>query len=393
MSDLRRVLEEAIVAHPDDLSAHLAYADYLAEQGDPRGELIQVQLAREGTEKGSERDRELLHRERMLMTHERQWLGELAAPLLDKNVEAYRHYYGLIHRWSWWRGWLEEVHCWQYNRTITRALARCPMARILRRLSLGETGYETNSRGLSEEDVPSDAEFPALYPLQKAPFLDQLIYFRLGEEVNFDQGSYNCRTYGEGVDLLIERMSRVQELHLLAREMNLERIFSLQNLTSLRTLVVYHHAETYPVDILARNAALVALETLRLHPAHTEEEEGYLPLEVVRELLHSRQLPSLKHLHLHASSMGDRGCAEIVGSGILRRLETLDLRYGCVSDEGVRLLLSSLDIRGLKSIYLDNNELTEVGCRLLEESGLPDISCESQAEPGSGAYLFSGDME
>src|SRR4051794_41971085 len=43
----REMLEAAIAADFDDLAAHAAYADLLAEQGDPRGEYIQLHLALE----------------------------------------------------------------------------------------------------------------------------------------------------------------------------------------------------------------------------------------------------------------------------------------------------------------------------------------------------------
>src|SRR5262245_49906399 len=43
----RQALEEALAEGPDDLAAHGAYADWLAEHGDARGELMQVQLALE----------------------------------------------------------------------------------------------------------------------------------------------------------------------------------------------------------------------------------------------------------------------------------------------------------------------------------------------------------
>src|SRR5262249_7189339 len=42
VSPAQRALEQALVENPDDLAAHGAYADYLMEQGDPRGEFIQV---------------------------------------------------------------------------------------------------------------------------------------------------------------------------------------------------------------------------------------------------------------------------------------------------------------------------------------------------------------
>lgn len=56
---LQASLEEALVANPDDRATHSAYADYLTEQGDPRGELIAVQLALEDTHR-SDADRKQL---------------------------------------------------------------------------------------------------------------------------------------------------------------------------------------------------------------------------------------------------------------------------------------------------------------------------------------------
>jgi uncharacterized protein (TIGR02996 family) len=44
---LQESLERALVENPEDLTAHSAYADYLMEQSDSRGEFIQVQLALE----------------------------------------------------------------------------------------------------------------------------------------------------------------------------------------------------------------------------------------------------------------------------------------------------------------------------------------------------------
>src|SRR5436189_37638 len=44
-ASFRRALEDELAASPDDLATHAAYADLLDEIGDPRGELIQVQIA------------------------------------------------------------------------------------------------------------------------------------------------------------------------------------------------------------------------------------------------------------------------------------------------------------------------------------------------------------
>src|SRR5262249_26322288 len=52
-ASLREALEAALTENPDDLAAHMAYADLLSEEGDPRGEFSQVQLALEDESLGS----------------------------------------------------------------------------------------------------------------------------------------------------------------------------------------------------------------------------------------------------------------------------------------------------------------------------------------------------
>ena len=82
---LQRSLEPALVEDPDDLAAHSAYADYLAEQGDPRGEFIQVQLALEDPGRPPAERQQLRGREAdLLARHGRQWLGPLAPYLLEQ---------------------------------------------------------------------------------------------------------------------------------------------------------------------------------------------------------------------------------------------------------------------------------------------------------------------
>jgi uncharacterized protein (TIGR02996 family) len=61
-SSTGQTLENAILANPDDLGAHAAY-DWLIEQGDPRGEFIQVQLALEDPKKSAKERKELQKRE------------------------------------------------------------------------------------------------------------------------------------------------------------------------------------------------------------------------------------------------------------------------------------------------------------------------------------------
>src|SRR5262249_15796126 len=73
-------LEQAPAADPDDKACWCAYADYLTEQGDPRGEFMQVQIALEDESRSSAERAALKKQEaNLLKKYEKDWLGPLAA--------------------------------------------------------------------------------------------------------------------------------------------------------------------------------------------------------------------------------------------------------------------------------------------------------------------------
>lgn len=69
-----------VYAHPDDDQARAVLADYLQQQGDPRGEFIALQLA------GSKSRREAA----LLRTHARDWLGALEPVILKSGLKYER---------------------------------------------------------------------------------------------------------------------------------------------------------------------------------------------------------------------------------------------------------------------------------------------------------------
>ena len=145
MSDLRRALEDALTADPDDVAAHMAYADYLQEQGDPRGEFIQVQLALEDESKPAAERKQLQKREKQLLKqHGHEWLGGLAPYLIDQQQEPKTADwqpdagYGFQLR----RGWLDSLELTYYRVAFMRLLVRAPQLRLLRRLVLNESYFE-----------------------------------------------------------------------------------------------------------------------------------------------------------------------------------------------------------------------------------------------------------
>src|SRR5579872_249948 len=281
MSTMREALEGALFANPDDLASHMAYGDWLAEQGDPRGEFIQVQLALEDEAKPAAERKQLQQREQELLdAHQREWLGGLAPALLDdKNIPDHRRGRGLVSRCRWGRGWVEELYLWRLELPTARALADCPATRLLRRLRVDYCGYAGDYQAEPADGIPEGSEYPNLYPLARAPFLPHLRVFQLGDAVDFEnvdfqegsgEGVYNSGAVANGLVRLAAKMGRVEELHLYAQAVRTDKLFALPNLTNLRVLVVYHN-RLYPLEVLAANPALRNLTTLRMHPAHNPD--------------------------------------------------------------------------------------------------------------------------
>ncbi len=133
---LRQALEEALVANPDDVAAHMAYADWLTEQGDPRGEFIQVQMRLEQAAELPTAERERLwHREEeLLRDHGRVWLGELAGVAEAVTDLEPRTARDRLHRLTsesgprnecrFARGWVDELLMDELTLEESRVLAR-----------------------------------------------------------------------------------------------------------------------------------------------------------------------------------------------------------------------------------------------------------------------------
>jgi uncharacterized protein (TIGR02996 family) len=406
MPDLRNALESALVDHPGDLATHMAYADHLAEQGDPHGEFIRVQLQLEDETLPPEQRRKLRARETQLRKkHEREWLGGLAAYLLDGYAGDLGDYYDFkgeqkfAHRWQ--RGWLARVEAHWLTRRFAQALAIAPAARLLRELCVTydlEPSQEANLPASRFRTPAGSFSYPAV-ELLGAPWLANLRLLRVGKDWEAEDGDNTCRCCMEGLNELIRHMPRLEELYLYEKCTSTRSLFGLKNLTNLRALVV-DHRDSYPMKTLAKNPALANLTHLGFHPHFYRNLEhgegslirGYLPLSSLQTLLDSPHIRKLTHLRWRLSSAGDDGIRLLIDSGWLGRLKVLDLRHGRVTDEGARLLAACLAVKRLDLLDLTGNQLTSDGISLLRGTGVP-IRCADQQAVGSADYLTEGDFE
>jgi uncharacterized protein (TIGR02996 family) len=354
-------------ADPDDRATHVAYADLLNDQGNPRGEFIEVQLPLEDASCSLAERKWRRQRERELFqSHGRTWLGDLARYLLDQEgVREWSRGMGLGYRFQFARGWLAGLHLEESSVPFARALRRCPLAGLLRELAIDRCS----------RDAPGGvrAFFDALAGCGR---LKNVRRFQLGLEGD-EEGSY---TDGAFVAGLVREMPRLEELRLFAQGVPSRLLFALP-MSQLRVLYVYYLTE-YPLEVLAANASLGQLRELSLWPHWLSpfDRVAYLTPAGVQALLGSPHLKGLTHLELHRTDLGDAGCAAIVQSGLLRRLKVLNLSDGCITDAGAGILAACPDLKNLQRLDLSNNALTDDGMAILRAAGVA-LTADDQFSP------------
>ena len=127
LADLRvsDALEEAIFAQPSADEPYLVYGDWLLEHGDPRGELVAVQVGL----RAAPGDAELRARERVLLAlHGTGWLGTLA-----------RDFAG-----EWHLGFMRALVLPRARASTWRELRTLPILRFVERLTVTLPGSPTD---------------------------------------------------------------------------------------------------------------------------------------------------------------------------------------------------------------------------------------------------------
>lgn len=391
-TSLREALESAIVENLDDLASHSAYADYLMEQGDPRGEFTQIQLALEDASQPRAVRSQLEEREaELLAQHGSEWLGEIAG-LVDRYGKG-----NLSYRFA--RGWLDATTIRSLGPVAAVTLARCPQTRSMRRLTIVTTDADLDD-DLADEDgvipgVPEglDEESICLTLLGRSPYLGNVRVLTVGNQIDPDfDGSISTHESAGGLEKLVAKLPRLEELYVLARRgVDADALLSLPTLTNLRVLQLYHRDE-YSFAVLADNPALSNLTTLLCHPRSYAGHARQIGLDDLQALCESECLESLTHLRLRLTELGDEGCMMLVESGLLGRLKVLDLRLGSVTDDGAVELANSPDIHHLELLDLSHNALTDVGIGQLESTGVNLIAYD-QHESDDVVWYEVGDIE
>jgi hypothetical protein len=150
----------------------------------------------------------------------------------------------------------------------------------------------------------------------------------------------------------------------------------------------------YPLDRLAKNKTLTQLRTIRFFPHRIGfRDEPYLNADGLRVLGASKYLTALADLTFKLWGGADAADA-LVQTGLLFRLERLDLSMGTLTDAGAQALAVALKARPHRLRFLDvsDNSVTPAGVDALRSAGV-QVECRRSYPEGDDSRFHEGDIE
>lgn len=402
---------QAIIEDPDDDGPRLIYADWLEEQGDPRGEFIRVQCELERLGEDDPRRLQLETRQCVLLAeHQNQWAGSLRE---------------FVHRFWFRRGFIDKIQIGaeQFLANAELVFGTTPLSQVafhnasqsLARLA--ECPYLARLRGLDfkpdftwrQRDFPSSQLYDeGARILAASPHLSNLRsldlgWNRIGDEgvrvlaesphlaglVSLDLSQNEIGNVGFAALLMSDSLRNLQSLFIGENLLDDVAIPSPQDSPMATKSLTTLHIESNRFDELSIYGILFhfrSLKTLKLdgNPCELEEAESWPCAEQLSNLeslsLNSTQLgdegvkflvrSNLKATKLYArfNHVGPAGATALATSNRLEKLTLLDLRQNSIGDIGATAIAQSPYLHQLRRLDLGENGIGDVGARALADS-------------------------
>jgi uncharacterized protein (TIGR02996 family) len=351
-------LEKAIVANPNDREAWAVFADWLQEQGDPRGELISLQLGnKEGQAKA------------LIKKHEDYFLGPLAAHQVvydEGGNNGMSHLRTTAQQKEW-----EKVHTQAFlwrNGFIHRCRLsldeyqnpgefKGDLAEILELVLSHPSGRYIVEFAFMSNGDPNDGNLQSLIDLlgKKAPATTRKL--TLGD--NVDQISWH---HTGDLGKLWKGVPNLRTLEIETGEFEVGKM----NAPSLEKAIFITGGLSSSCGKNIATATMPKIKHLEIYYG-TDDYGGDCTIKQVKPLLDRTDLPKLEYLGIKNSEFADDIAAAIGGAKILKGLKTLDLSLGTMTDEGAKALAAAKDsLAHLEVLDLTRNYLTKTGINLVK---------------------------
>jgi uncharacterized protein (TIGR02996 family) len=350
--------EGALLRDWDDLAAHGAYADWLIEQGDPRGALVRCQLQLEDPTLDPRRRQDLRDQEQALLAqHQATWLADLGPAHRPRNyppdVLSDPRAYPEV---RWERGRVVGLRFGLLSLPHARQIAASPELRFVRELDVGIPNYMGPFR---KTDLLPGFPFKrfrhiygpktsACYPLATSPHLGNVRKLTLGQrppEWALAEAVDQFANYDDAPALvaLLSRVPRLEHLCVAVGQRNPDfvELFSLAGpLPALRELELYY-LDTSDVSRLFCAPSLDGVRRLTLHACLGAYRANARTFFNFAAGVAAPHLSSLECLRIYREARGDELVADLVNSPAFDRLRELAVVCSHLSDAGARTLIAA----------------------------------------------------
>lgn len=354
-------LEAAVRARVDDPEAWAVYGDWLLTQGDPRGELVQLQLEWAAREDEAPIEARI---DALVAEHRDAWLGEALVGRLRNDLDAWGAA-GLHFTWRYGFLWQAHIKRIQHSADIDvaevmQAVLRRPAAAFLHELSLGLTrdvyDMQRALRGLAELDP---------MPTVRRLFVGD---FEIMTDAHLSQVDVGP------LAVVGRAFPELRWLEVQGRAIGLDDLA----LPGLETLVARTHALPAAAARAVTARPRPALRTLELWLGDPEAG-GTTTVADLEPLLAGEATPRLDRLGVMNAAILDDLVTPLATSRLLPRLRELDLSMGTLTEVGADALIEhGPAFAHLSRLNLDENLLPEFAKARLQEVFGDRVSTRAQ---------------
>ncbi len=341
-------LEAALLADPSDKAVALVYADWLQQRDHPRGALIAVQHARAARPD----DAALVAEEqRLLADHADVLLGPLADDRRGGELSL-----------AWELGFVQRARIDDFyddgdSEDLLWDVLRHPSCRYLRDLEIGRHHAGDQDNTLMSDLIVRAGPTPPLRRLVLADFDHSKI-----DNIDISRAPLGDLT-GLG-----EKYPRLEQVELKGTG---DVVLGELSLPNARKFALRTSSLTRATLASILDAPWPELVELELWIG-TEEYGCDVEPSDLDPLFSGNRFPKLRALRLMNAMFTDELCARITAWPHARRLETLDLSLGTMSDVGAALLVGARDrLAGLRTLNVAECCLTPGGIGGLRDAGFP----------------------
>ncbi len=425
----------AVLDHPEDNQLRLIYADWLEECGDPRGELIRVQVELEQTPHADLHWRALKNRETDLLNeYLADWLGPSARRVWKGFADAqYQPFFAGRGGCRLHRGFretariraktflehadeifaalpLRELHLFLHNDTddAYEELAACEHLVKIRDLILGDPRYSHLFDAWPSRPFETFFQSARLKNLEAIRFHYRVETRRLVNQIFMSPHFGNLRT-------LELRMKLRPDENPSARRNGIRVLAQTKKLHSLTELLIVDHQlsdsmvqplfkapwfeQLKRLDLsgnslsdqtfcrLADSSVCRQLETLRLSRRFYQRDSAYLHTGGCAAL-GKADFSELNELEMTYQHIGAGKLKTLLTSQALGKLERLDLSGNPLKDSGANAIAGSETLSKLRVLKLESCQLTDAGLTAIAQS--PRLGQLEQLFVGGNTFTAAG---